>query len=70
MGILVEFGMVIWDIFAFPDPNPVIFLWGSWWHPGEPNGGPLENCAAVGPDGLWADYPCETPLPWVCEGPP
>ncbi|XP_058677360.1 uncharacterized protein LOC131569153 [Ammospiza caudacuta] len=41
----------------------------SFWQPGEPNGGTRENCAAVGPDGLWADYPCEKPLSWVCEGP-
>ncbi|XP_032939591.1 macrophage mannose receptor 1-like [Catharus ustulatus] len=39
----------------------------SWWHRDEPN---PENCAAVRPDGLWADYPCETTRGWVCEGPP
>ncbi|KAM4754447.1 macrophage mannose receptor 1-like isoform 2-T3 [Cyanocitta cristata] len=43
---------------------------GSWWHRDEPNGGTLENCAAVRQDGLWADYPCGTRLAWVCEGPP
>ncbi|CAN8173875.1 unnamed protein product, partial [Coccothraustes coccothraustes] len=41
----------------------------SFWHRGEPNGGSLENCAAVGLDGLWADYPCGERLAWVCEGP-
>ncbi|XP_021401797.1 CD209 antigen-like protein D [Lonchura striata] len=29
----------------------------------------LEKCGAVGPDGLRAEFPCGTPLSWVCEEP-
>ncbi|XP_051630611.1 macrophage mannose receptor 1-like [Manacus candei] len=43
---------------------------GSWWHRDEPNGGTLENCAGLGPDGQWFDYPCAGKLRWVCEGTP
>ncbi|XP_075581320.1 C-type lectin domain family 17, member A-like isoform X3 [Pelecanus crispus] len=42
----------------------------SSWHRNEPNGGLQENCAVVREDGEWYDYPCESQLPWVCEGHP
>ncbi|XP_071437858.1 macrophage mannose receptor 1-like isoform X1 [Pithys albifrons albifrons] len=42
----------------------------SWWHRQEPNGGTLENCAVVGPDGNWFDFPCSGNERWVCEGDP
>lgn len=61
----------------YRDPmNTSLWLWtdGSrlscpYWEDGEPNNykGEFEGCGEVYRSGVWNDYSCEVPLPYVCE---
>jgi hypothetical protein len=77
----VELGLNWWFIgltdvamegkWARADGTPVVFEnWQS--SPSEPNGGPNENCAAMGyyVDGTWDDTSCSNFIPYVCEAGP
>ncbi|XP_048786051.1 macrophage mannose receptor 1-like [Lagopus muta] len=39
-------------------------------HPNEADGGRQQKCAALRPDGTRFEWPCDSALPWVCEGRP